>query len=341
MESNRVSLSDIAAHAGISPATVSRVLSGAVHPISEKTKARVYASAEELGYIPNAIARALATNESRLVGVIVGDITDHYFSKIIKGVEHVATERGYSTVICNGDRSAGRELEYFRALQSHSAAAIIFAGGYYTDNAFRPDLIRAVSAARKGPRVVCLADRGIPGVSIVAVDSKAVIRDLTSYMIRLGHRRIAFVGGPPGYSISNDMQSGYEEAVKNANLEQHYLVAGGYNLETGIAAANRLLQEGLSDAVITGSDDTAIGIITTLQRAGIRVPEHISVAGVDDGKYSELMGLTTVRLPGYDLGVAGARVALGLQECPTTHLAIPHIFVQRHTTTWAQRPSSD
>ena len=154
------SLSHVADAAGVSIATASRVLNGSSHPVSEGTRARVVAAAAKLGYSPSALARALVTQRSRIIGVMVGDIVDAYFAEIARGVEDVAARAGYMTIVCNADRRTELEIEQLAVLSDYLAEGVVFAGSGFVDDPRGPELASAVERAReRGVRVVALATR--------------------------------------------------------------------------------------------------------------------------------------------------------------------------------------
>ncbi len=127
------SISEVAAKAGVSVTTVSRVISNSTHPVNPETRQRVLAAAEELNFAPSALARALANSETHIIGVIVGDASDPYFATIIRGITDEARENGYLPVIVNSDRLAGRELNIVRLMRDYHADGLIFAGGGLTE----------------------------------------------------------------------------------------------------------------------------------------------------------------------------------------------------------------
>jgi LacI family transcriptional regulator len=337
------SLSDVARAAKTSLATASRVLSGSSHPVSEATRKRVLKKAAELDFTPNALARALSRRTSQVVGVLVGDITDPYFAEIARGVSDVAESRGYLTVVCNGDRHPETELRYVGMLNDHRAAGIMLAGGVIQDKVGITALAQGVKRAiDAGTRVVCLADRGIAGVPVISVDERAVVADLTRHLIRLGHSRIAFVGGPEGLSTSVLRLQGFERAMVDSDLDPTLRFSGGFGVESGRAAATAMLTGLLPDAVVAATDETAVGILLTLRQAGIDVPRQVSVAGVDDSAYAQIMDLSTVKLPTYELGAAGARYILGLDSMgPSQATILPHRVIPRGTTMWIPRSAVD
>ena len=329
-----VSLADVAAEVGVSLATVSRVLSDAPYPVAQKTRARVLAAAKELGYTPNAIARALARRMTNTVGVIVGDITDPYFAEIVRGAEDVARSHSHLAIVCNTDRSPGAELAYMKLLLEHNVAGIIVAGGFFPDApeaAAFADL--AASTRSNQSRIVLLADREID-VPTMYVDEKALMLELTQVLIGLGHRRIVFVNGLAGLSVSLNRQAGFEQAMAEAGLDPTLQISGGFGIEQGRNAALQLLHSRLPDAIIAASDEAALGLLTTLQQAGVRVPEQVSIAGVDDNRYAQLANLTTVQVPAYEMGsMAALRILTQTTTEQPQRTLISGRIVQRGTTT--------
>ncbi|MEZ5865734.1 MAG: dipeptide ABC transporter ATP-binding protein [Geminicoccaceae bacterium] len=330
------SLSDVAKRAGLSLATVSRVLSGSSYPVSAATRERVILAAEEFGYRPNAIARALVRRMTNTIGVIVGDITDPYFAEIARGVEDVGSAHGFLTIVCNADRNPSAELAYFEMLLEHQAAGVMFAGGAYPDVPETTLLKAAIArSASSSTKVLCLADRGFDDVKVVSVDNVAVLHDMTMHLIQLGHRRIAYVEGPEGLSTSIHRRHGFETAMKEAGLDCGLIFSSGFGIESGRVAATAMLARELPDAVIAATDETAIGVMVTLRQAGINIPRQVSVAGVDDTRYAQLTNLTTVRLPTYELGALAAQQILEAGQTTTDRTILLHRIVQRGSTTWS------
>jgi LacI family transcriptional regulator len=167
----------------------------------------------------------------------------------------------------------------------------------------------------------------------VRVDNRAAAREVTEFLLALGHRRIAFVRGPEGLHTSTQRREGFEAAMAGAGADPVQL-PGGFDYEAGDAAAARLLQEGLPDAVLAVNDEVAIGLVTGLRGRGIDVPGRISVAGIDDTRPARLLDLTSVSLPLQELGATAAHVVL---EGSGGDVVLPHRLVPRTTT--APRPS--
>jgi LacI family transcriptional regulator len=323
------SLADISRRAGVSIATASRVLNGSSHPVSDATRERVLAAAEELGYRPSELARALVKRTSRIVGVIVGDIVDPYFAEIARGVEDVAARAGHLTMVCNAERRPAAELAHLSVLRDYHAAGVVFAGSGYEDPTDTAALRGAVEALQAGgAAVVALAARDFNCPSVL-VDNRAAAREATEHLLALGHRRIAFVQGPPGLHTSAHRQEGFEAAMAAAGAEP-VTVPGGFEYEAGDAAAAALMRAGaLPDAILGVNDEVAIGLLTGLRRGGVDVPGDVSVAGIDDTRPARLVDLTSVSVPLHELGSRAAQVIL---EGADGDVVLPHRLVARGTT---------
>jgi LacI family transcriptional regulator len=293
--------------------------------VSDATRSRVLVAAEELGYRPSELARALVKRTSRIIGVIVGDIVDPYFAEIARGVEDVAAPRDHLTMVCNADRRPEAELAHLDVLRDYHAAGVVFAGsGYEAGSAEIANAVRALQ--EKGSAVVALAPRDLACPSVL-VDNRAAAREAAEHLLALGHRRIAFVQGPAGLHTSTQRLEGFETAMAAAGAEAVRL-PGGFEYEAGDAAAERLLAD-LPDAVLGVNDEVAIGVLTGLRRRGIDVPGRISVAGIDDTRPARLVDLTSVSLPLRELGARAARAVLdGLERDEV----LPHRLVPRGTT---------
>jgi LacI family transcriptional regulator len=323
------SLADISRRANVSIATASRVLNGSSHPVSDATRDRVLAAAKELGYRPSELARALVKRTSRIVGVIVGDIVDPYFAEIARGVDDVAGPAGHLTMVCNAERRPDAEIAHLGVLLDYHAAGVVFAGSGYQDpeeaGALRA-VVRELQAG--GSAVVALAARDLDCPSIL-VDNRAAARDATEHLLSLGHRRIAFVEGPPGLHTSAHRLEGFEQAMAAAGAEPARL-PGGFEYEAGDAAAAALLARGeLPDAILGVNDEVAVGLLTGLRRAGVDIPGRVSLAGIDDTRTARLVDLTSVSLPLHELGERAARVIL---EGADGDVVLPHRLVARGTT---------
>jgi LacI family transcriptional regulator len=319
------SLSDISRHAGVSIATCSRVLNGSAHPVSEATRTRVLEAAQELGYAPSALARALVTRSSRIIGVIVGDIVDPYFAEIARGVEEVAADLDYLTMVCSAEVGTDAELGHLRQLRDYHAAGIIFAGSGRSADPAASELADAVADAReRGSVIVTLAQRDFDAPSIV-FDNEAAAHDITAYVRDLGHERITFVEGPHGLHTSAQRLKGFQRAGGTDRI------LGGFSYENGVRAAETLLaRDRLPDAVVAANDEAAIGVLMKLRDADVDVPGRVSIAGIDDTRPAHFVGLTTVTVPLHEMGKRAAHTVLGGYNADD--VVLPHRLAPRGTT---------
>lgn len=324
------SLEDVATHAEVSVATASRVLNGSRHPVSDATRAKVHAWATELGYQPSAVAQALATKQSRIIGVIVEDSADPYFAEITRGVEDVASREGYLTIVCNADRKIDVEVAQMTLMRHYRAAGVVFAGSGFVggDDARLAGLVKAARA--DGIAVVSLGRREIEA-DLVTYDNEGAAHDLTNSLIGAGHRRITMVSGLPGVYASEERTDGYARAMTDAGLKVD-VIAGTFGPESGSSAAMRMLVNGrLPDAIIGSNDQTAVGLLTAFRHADIKVPEQVAVAGIGGTRLAALLDLTTAAVPLHTLGAAAAQRILR-PERATEPLILPHQIVTRGTT---------
>jgi LacI family transcriptional regulator len=331
--SRRGSLADVSRRAGVSTATASRVLNGSPHPVSAATRERVMEAAHDLSYSPSALARALVTRRTRIIGVIVGDVVDPYFAEITRGVEDVAGRAGYLTIVCNADRRPEVEREYLNLLRDYNADGAVFAGsGRVADG---EELSMTVEQARsQGMHVVALAPRAFEGAS-VTVDSRAAAYDLVDHLVSLGHRAIGFVAGPADLLSARHRLEGFHAALADHDLQPAGVCPGDFSYASGHAAALRFLAErALPDAVVGANDETAIGVLMGLRGAGVDVPGTLSVAGIGDTRPARFLELTTVSVPTFELGASAARrIIAGDGADGDAHVVIPHRLRPRATST--------
>jgi LacI family transcriptional regulator len=309
------SITDVAKLAGVSTATVSRVVSSAPYAVSPATRARVLDAARALDYVPNALARGLHKSHVPVVGVIVHDITDPYFAELVRGVEDAASVGGFLVITCSSDRIAERELSYVRLLRSMRASTIIFAGSGLADPALNEEVAKHVAAMRAyGAAVVHLSPHA-SGEADIGIDNAAGIERMVAALVALGHRRIAFLAGPASLYVSHRRQEGYRRGLGEAGIpyDERLVVSTGFNQEGGSLAIDALLAgDAPFTAVCAANDLLALGAMQRLAAFGIDVPADVSVAGFDDIQTAAMAtpGLSTVRIPLHEIG----RRAFGFAE---------------------------
>lgn len=334
------SIIDVAKKANVSITTVSRVLNGSSHPVSEETRARVLAAAEELNYSPSALAQAMVTRATRIVGVIIGDATDPYFAAIVRGIEDVARQHGYLVIVCNSDRVPKIELEYINALNSYRVDGIIFAGGGLADEEYLQNIRQALDAIYDREAVCVSLAKHLFSSASVLVDNQQVIKDATEYLLNLGHRSIAYISGPELLTTTQLRLNGYTSALQahGVPVKPALILAGNYRYESGLAAAKSLhaLPE-QPTAVLASNDMMGIGCLVGLRELGYRIPEDISVMGIDDIATTQFVDppLTTMALPLYELGATGMGQVIKLRNGSLTNMeaiTLPHHLVERRST---------
>ncbi|MEU6976553.1 MULTISPECIES: LacI family DNA-binding transcriptional regulator [unclassified Streptomyces] len=342
-----VTLADVATRAGVSPATVSRVLNGN-YPVAAATRERVLRAVGELDYVPNGPASSLAAATSDLVGILVNDIADPFFGIMAGAAQSAIGEGGPGrtgggeklAVVCNTGGSPERELTYLTLLQRQRAAAVILTGGSLED----PEHLAATAAklarlADAGTRVVLCGRPPVPGdatAATLAFDNRAGARRLTEHLLALGHRRIGYVAGPADRTTTRHRLEGHRAALAAAGVPEGPAVHGRYDRPSGYEATGELLRldPGLT-AVVAANDTVALGVCAALRDRGLSIPGDVSVAGFDDLPFSidAVPALTTVRLPLHEAGLRAGRLALGAEEPPPGGLAtIPAELVVRGST---------
>jgi LacI family transcriptional regulator len=308
------SITDVARLAGVSTATASRVVSAADYAVSAPTRQRVLDAARTLDYVPNALARGLLKSHLPVVGVIVHDITDPYFAEVVRGVEDAAAPGGHLVITCSSDRSAEREASYVRLLRSMRASTLIFAGSGFDDRAANEEIGRHVAAMRAyGAAVVHLSPHA-DGEPEVGVDNVAGVATVVRALADLGHRRIAFLAGPPSLYVARERLAGYRRGLAEAGLgfDAGLVVTGGFNREAGALAVDTLLARDVAFTGICAANDLlALGALGRLGELGIGVPADVSVAGFDDVQTAALVApsLSSVRLPLHEIGRRGFELA--------------------------------
>ncbi len=308
------SITDVAKLAGVSTATVSRVVSDAPYAVSAATRARVLDAARELDYVPNALARGLLKSYIPVVGVIVHDITDPYFSEVVRGVEDAASRGGFLVITCSSDRDPEREHSYVRLLRSMRVATLIFAGSGLDDPVLNSEMRRHAAAMRAyGAAIVHLSPHAF-GEAEVGVDNVAGIASVVAALADLGHRRIAFLAGPTSLFVARQRLAGYRRGLDEAALpfDERLVVSTDFNQEGGALGIDRLYAgEEPFTAVCTANDLLALGAMQRLAELGIDVPGRVSVAGFDDIQTAAITAprLSTVRLPLHEIGRRGFEYA--------------------------------
>ena len=292
-------IEDVAARAGVSIATVSRVLNGRQNARPE-TNRRVLEAATALGYRPSAPARALQGHATGMLGLIMTDISQPFYTELARVVESEARSRGYTIMLANGGADNDREAAYLEALAERRVDGILVASWGIT--------ARHVDWLVRAPLPVVLVSCEAPGVALPAIvaASRDGAREVAAHLIGLGHRRLAEIVGPALSAAAADRHAGVLEALAAAGIPERDLaveVSGG-DVATGEAAAMELLaRDPRPTAIICYNDLVALGTMRAVRAAGLRLPDDVSVTGFDDVALAALVHppLTTVAQPGAEM----------------------------------------
>jgi DNA-binding LacI/PurR family transcriptional regulator len=310
----RPTLRQISQIAGVSPSTVSRILSGADFrvPIAADTRERVLRVVAEVGYTPNPLARALRGARSKLLGLIVRDVSDPFFALAIEAITGAAHQRAYGLVLGNARYRASEAVALQEALATWHCQALILLG----DMRDQPMLMNQLLRTELPVVGLCMGSRA-PRMPVINVDNAAGTRAALELLHQLGHRRIAFVRGSYIFGDGRERQMAYRAYMRERRLPlpREYVQASDNDLAGGFNAARALL--GLPhppSAIYAASDKLALGVLKAAATCGVRVPEDLSVVGFDDipmGAYVT-PALTTVRQPVEQMAKLAVETALKL-----------------------------
>lgn len=315
-----MNIRDVAAAAGVSPATVSRVINpdAAGYAVRSEARQRVLETIERLGYRPNDLARALLHRRTNVVGLVIPDIFNPYYPALVRGVEDAASAAGCQVVLCNTDRNIDKANTYLDTLVKSRVDGVIVAGGG-TDTTFDPQLFTAY-----GTKVVLVGRHNLPYPS-VQVDNVGAAHEATAHVLRLGHRRVAFIAGPlPSHTVQ-DRLAGYRNALAGhgVGFDEQLVTEGDFREAGGYGAVQTLLDSGsLPTGIVAANDRMAFGAMTALHDRGLRVPDDVSVAGFDDVPLASYLrpALTTVAIPSYDIGQTAMEMLSESPELDTDRL---------------------
>jgi DNA-binding LacI/PurR family transcriptional regulator len=321
----------------VSKSVVSRALTGA-KTVSQEARTAVFAAADELGYRPNAVARSLARRRSFHVGVMVSDLHNLFFAEILDGISAVAGADGYRMLIATGDRDPRAEAEALASLLELRSDGVILLGP-------RLDAATLTRASREVPLALVGSVHRLPGIDSVSDDDLLGARLAVEHLAALGHRRIAHVDGGAGAG-SAERRTGYAETMRRLELGAEVRVAAGdFTEEGGYEGARRLLSSGRPPtAIFAGNDMAAIGVLEAVEKAGLRVPQDVSLVGYDNTSLAALrpLSLTTVHQPRREIGEMAMKALLRRVKRPGARarrvVLEPHLVVR--TTTAPPAPEA-
>lgn len=292
---------DVAKEAGVSISTVSRVIQGASNVLPE-TRARIEEAIQRLDYHPNRLAQQFRTQQTRTILVIVPEIGNPFFADILKGIESVAGTNDYNILLADSHSNRGIETRCYDMLSQKLVDGIItFSIGIPKDE--------LKQLAAQHPIVIGIryfSDSSVPNVTI---DNLKAVKDITSYMLNLGHKNICYLAGPANVPIYEDRILGYKAALQERGIpiEPELIVNCPADIQGGYDAISSMLHDAdrRFSAIVASGDIMAIGAMRALNDHGLKVPEDMAISGFDDIGFASLVtpSLTTVRQPKYQIGV--------------------------------------
>ncbi|MDU9038186.1 LacI family DNA-binding transcriptional regulator [Pseudomonas corrugata] len=300
-------IKDVAALAGISYTTVSHVVNK-TRPVSEEVRLKVEAAIKRLDYVPSAVARSLKAKTTATIGLLVPNSLNPYFAELARGIEDYCERNGYCVILCNSDDNPDKQRSYLRVLLEKRIDGLIVAsaGGDV-------GLAQGLAGVRT-PMVI--VDRGLDGVDadLVRIDHEYGAYLATRHLLELGHRDIAFIGGPADTSVAQMRLAGYCRALKEAGIELpvERMLESDFTSTGGYRAAAELLEHQPPSAIFAANDMIGIGVLRAAAERNVRVPSELSVIGFDDIQMSRYVypALTTVGQSILQLGEMAAEVLL-------------------------------
>ncbi|MDI3548825.1 MAG: LacI family transcriptional regulator [Halanaerobiales bacterium] len=333
-------MDDVAELAGVARSTVSNAINDTA-PVSKEVKERIFKVIEELQYKPNNLARGLRSNRTQLIGLIIPDINNPFYSEISKGIEKYMNQKGFSVVLCNTDYDLAQEKKYLDKLIQVNVDGLIFITG-------EQDLNLIAEIHEKSNTRIVFTDRSNSfnnDIPIITIDHKKAMKDMTKYLIELGHKNIAYISEPTSMKTLRDRLEGYKEAFRETGISinnsliliesvlQTNKIKRGYEITSNFLAQSPLIPT----AIITTSDLLAIGAIKAIREKGYRVPDDMSVTGFDDIETASYIcpGLTTIKQPLSKMGTLSAKVLVELingNPVEEKQIILEHQLIAREST---------
>jgi LacI family transcriptional regulator len=313
------SIHDVAEHAGVSSATVSRYLNNSGY-VGKKTRERISQAIIELDYMPNTLARALHTKSTLTIGLLLPDIVNVFWTSVARGAEDEARKHGYNLILCNVDSDIARLEDYITVLLQRQVDGLIYVP---IDEPVKDSLgVFEIIHRKKTPAVIL--DYPLPGsdADTILGDSRYGAYQLTELLISMGHRKIAIITGDKKYYTSNERLQGALSALKRAKIKQDknliYHSSFSYHMDESYEAAREILKRSdLPTAFFAGNNMVALGIIQAVRDAGYRIPEDFSLVCFDDIPQASIIDpfLTVAAQPAYEIGEMASRLLIQRIRC--------------------------
>ncbi len=298
-------MNDVAKLAGVSQPTVSRILNNknTFHSIPDGTRARVLAAAKELNYHPNVLAQSLRTTKTQMIAVMIADISNNFYHRIVRAIQDVADEQNYDVMLTNSDHIYRSEKRFLSAVSRRPVDGVIMVPVHLTQ-----EDINTFSSQTHTPVVVLGQQISLPKMDVVYVDDDGAIYSATRWLVEeQGYQSVGYVGVTEDFPPGPRRYRGFERAMADLNMQINpdHVIESDFTIEGGKQVAYQLIQRGnLPKSLIVINDLMALGVLVTLQDAGYRVPEDIAVLGFDDIQEATLFRptLSTIAQDPYDMG---------------------------------------
>lgn len=326
-----VSIKDVAKLAGVSVATVSRVLNKNTN-VKEETARKVLDVIKKTGYQPNAIARSLKIKNTRSIGIMIPDISSHYFPEVVRGIEDIANKNNYNVILCNTDLDRDKEKQYLDILVEKQVDGII-----YMSNTITNEL---ANKFEKIDTEVVLISTDHSNITSITIDNVKAAYDAVKYIISKGYKDIAFIGGSmtdPNAGLPR--YNGYIKALCEAgiSINKDFILEGNYRFESGYKCTKKLLSlEKKPQAIFSASDEMAIGVIRAVKELGYSIPDDLAVVGFDNIDMAKMVypSLTTISQPLYDMGVIGMKLLtkkINKEKIDKNKIILQHKLIERES----------
>lgn len=328
------SIKDVAKEAGVSIATVSRVLND-IDVVNEDTKKKVLDAIKKLGYRPNIVARSLKTQRTKTIGILLPDISNQFYPEIVRGAEDVSNIYDYNIILCNSDLDIQKEKEYLRVLKEKMVDGVLYMSSSLNEEIL--DLINELDL-----KTVLVETRDKDGaLPSVTIDNVKASFDGTNFLISKGLKNIAFIGTEKdSMNAWGDRYTGYESAMKDAklNIDSDLVYLNSIKIKTGYEGVISFIKSGKKfDGIVCASDDIAMGAINALRDNGLEVPKDVSVVGFNDNFAASIFypKITTISQPTYDMGSVAMRILIKMlsqKPLEESQYVLEHQLIERDST---------
>ncbi len=323
----RPTINDVAKQAGVSTATVSRIINKQTGYTAE-TRQKVVNIIQEIGYKPNAIARGLVNKRTKTIGVLLPSLSSRLASALLKGIENSAHQLDYSVIICNTESDGKRTIEYLDVLSEKQIDGIIITSEWLKD------VYEEAIEAMKIPVILVLTSSSHLQIPYIKVDDYRASYQATKYLIGRGHKEIGMISGTKKDKLAGFPRiKGYKQALSDNRLtiSEDRIVYGDFAYKSGIRCMEELLERspGIT-ALFAASDEMAVGALSCAYKKGVKVPDDLSIIGYDDTQDAEMAipPLTTVHQPIYEMGEKAVEMLLNTKEAAGS-VVMPHHIVER------------